>query len=107
MPQQAATVDTPWEKVADYIEFIPGDYSEKVQPEAAAREMLRCEPVDIDRLVDAGLPFEYRDGVRYFDANDLYNLGMYSGRSTTQPELTFRMLFRFAGRPVDDLLREK
>ena len=107
MPQQAATVDTPWEKVADSIEFIPGEYSEKVQPEAAAREMLRCEPVDIDRLVDAGLPFEYRDGVRYFDANDLYNLGMYSGRSTTQPELTFRMLFRFAGRPVDDLLREK
>ncbi|CAM3923675.1 hypothetical protein NORO109296_13670 [Nocardiopsis rhodophaea] len=69
--------------------------------------MLGCEPVDIDRLVDAGLPFDDRSGVRHFDANDLYNLGMYSNKSTTQPELAFRMLFRFAGRPVDDLLREK
>ncbi|MGW8328579.1 hypothetical protein ACWGLE_11825 [Streptomyces sp. NPDC055897] len=32
---------------------------------------------------------------------------MYSGRGNTQPELAFRMLFRFAGRPVGDLLREK
>ncbi|GGV19548.1 hypothetical protein GCM10010260_69250 [Streptomyces filipinensis] len=52
----------------------------------------------------AGLPFAYRSGVRCFDVNDLYNLGMYSGRSDTQPELAFRMLFRFAGRSVVDLL---
>ncbi|MEU3914313.1 hypothetical protein [Streptomyces sp. NPDC029721] len=45
--------------------------------------------------------------MRCFDTNDLYNLGMYSNKGTTQPELAFRMLFRFAGRPVDDLLREK
>ncbi|MGW1893560.1 hypothetical protein ACWCP6_25420 [Streptomyces sp. NPDC002004] len=75
--------------------------------ESVAREMLGCEPEDIDRLVAAGLPFDDRAGVRHFDVNDLYNLGMYSNKSTTQPELAFRMLFRFAGRPVDDLLRPK
>ncbi|MFE2104596.1 hypothetical protein ACFXAF_01790 [Kitasatospora sp. NPDC059463] len=72
-----------------------------------AQEMLRCGPAEIDRLVAAGLPFEERDGVRCFDPNDLYNLGMYSDTSQTQPELAFRMLFRFAGRPVDALLRDK
>ncbi|MET7467446.1 hypothetical protein ACFYON_05790 [Micromonospora sp. NPDC005686] len=72
-----------------------------------AQEMLRCGPAEIDRLVSAGLPFEERSGVRHFDQNDLYNLGMYSNTSKTQPELAFRMLFRFAGRPVDDLLRTK
>ncbi|WP_181690393.1 hypothetical protein [Streptomyces sp. NBRC 110611] len=72
-----------------------------------AREMLGCTAADIDRLVGAGLPFDDRSGVRHFDANDLYNLGMYSRKSTTQPELAFRMLFRFAGRPVGDLLRAK
>ncbi|GGW42079.1 hypothetical protein GCM10010503_17990 [Streptomyces lucensis JCM 4490] len=72
-----------------------------------AQEMLRCEPAEIDRLVDAGLPFEDRAGERFFDPNDLYNLGMYSNRTNTQPELAFRMLFRFAGRSVEDLLREK
>ncbi|MBB5928204.1 hypothetical protein [Streptomyces echinatus] len=72
-----------------------------------AQEMLRCGTAEIDRLVAAGLPYEERSGVRHFDANDLYNLGMYSTTSKTQPELAFRMLFRFAGRPVDDLLRTK
>ncbi|MGW1373608.1 hypothetical protein ACWD6P_04925 [Streptomyces sp. NPDC002446] len=103
----AATADVSWEKVADSIEFIPAEYSSRVQSESVARDMLGCEPADIDRLVDAGLPFEDRSGVRHFDANDLYNLGMYSNKRTTQPELAFRMLFRFAGRPVDDLLRAK
>ena len=107
MSRQAEITSTPWEMVANSIEFIPSDYSSKTQPESVAREMLRCEPVDIDRLVDAGLPFEYRSGVRHFDANDLYNLGMYSNSSRTQPELAFRLLFRFASRPVDDLLRAK
>ncbi|MFI6762701.1 hypothetical protein ACIBF5_26570 [Micromonospora sp. NPDC050417] len=97
----------PWEKVAETIEFIPDRYSRKTQSEPVAREMLRCDSADIDRLVGAGLPFEDREGIRYFDANDLYNLGMYSNRSDTQPEMAFRMLFRFAGRPVDDLLRPK
>ncbi|WP_143227061.1 hypothetical protein [Actinomadura mexicana] len=72
-----------------------------------AEEMLHCGPPDIDRLVDAGLPFEDRAGVRHFDPNDLYNLGMYSNSAKTQPELAFRLLFRFTGRPVDDLLRAK
>jgi hypothetical protein len=100
-------MDTPWEKVADSIEFIPAEYSGKTEPESVAQEMLRCGPAEIDRLVAAGLPFEERSGVRHFDVNDLYNLGMYSNTSKTQPELAFRMLFRFAGRPVDDLLRTK
>ncbi|MET7641822.1 hypothetical protein [Streptomyces sp. NPDC005438] len=69
--------------------------------------MLACTQEDLDTLVDAGLPCESRSGARFFDANDLYNLGMYSGKSRTQPELAFRMLFRFAGRPVDALLRPK
>ena len=69
--------------------------------------MLLCETVDIDRLIDSGLPFEDRSGVRYFDVNDLYNLGMYSSSLKTQPELTFRLLFRFASRPMDNLLRPK
>ncbi|AIR96952.1 hypothetical protein SGLAU_04630 [Streptomyces glaucescens] len=108
VPYQAeAAGSTSWEKVADSIEFIPAEYSVKSLPESVAREMLGCEPGDVDRLVGVGLPFEERAGERYFDANDLYNLGMYSGRSTTQPELAFRMLFRFAGRPVEDLLRPK
>ncbi|MFJ2743726.1 hypothetical protein ACIO3O_29215 [Streptomyces sp. NPDC087440] len=77
------------------------------QPESAAREMLGCDRADLDTLIDAGLPFETRDAVRHFDVNDLYNLGMYSGKGTTQPELAFRMLFRFAGRPVDALLGPK
>lgn len=99
---------TPWEKVADSIEFIPDAYARRNQPQSVAEEMLRCEPSEIDRLVAAGLPFEQDgSGERHFDANDLYNLGMYSQKSNTQPELTFRMLFRFAGRPVDDLLRPK
>lgn len=97
----------PWEKVADSIEFVPAEYSEKTQPESAARELLRCGPADIDTLVEASLPFEERAGVRYFDMNDLYNLGMYSQKTNTQPELAFRMLFRFAGRPLDGLLRPK
>jgi len=104
---QAVSSETPWEKVASSIEFIPDEYSSKTQPESVAQEMLRCESAEIDRLVEAGLPFERRGGVRYFDTNDLYNLGMYSNKGNTQPELAFRMLFRFAGRPVDDLLREK
>lgn len=107
MSGQAVAVDTPWESVAASIEFIPAEYSSKSQPESVAQEMLRCGPAEIDRLVDAGLPFEDRSGVRHFDPNDLYNLGMYSKSSKTQPELTFRMLFRFAGRPMDDLLRTK
>ncbi|MEV7617210.1 hypothetical protein [Streptomyces sp. NPDC089799] len=93
--------------MADSIEFIPGEYAVRTHSESAAREMLRCGPEEIERLVDAGLPFEEKSGVRNFDANDLYNLGMYSGKSNTQPELAFRMLFRFAGRSMDDLLREK
>ncbi|MCL6296857.1 hypothetical protein [Streptomyces kronopolitis] len=96
-----------WKKVADSIEFIPVEYSTRNQHESVVREMLGCDTAEIDILVEAGLPFEDRFGIRYFDANDLYNLGMYSGKGTTQPELAFRMLFRFAGRPVDDLLREK
>jgi hypothetical protein len=105
--RQDVTVSTPWEKVASSIEFIPAKYSSKTQPESTAREMLRCEAADIDVLVAAGLPFEYQSGERCFDANDLYNLGMYSNSAKTQPELAFRLLFRFAGRPLDDLLREK
>jgi hypothetical protein len=93
--------------VAESIEFIPAEYAARIHPESVAQEMLRCGAPEIDELVDAGLPFEDRSGVRHFDVNDLYNLGMYSGRGNTQPELAFRMLFRFAGRPVDDLLREK
>ncbi|MEV7612170.1 hypothetical protein [Streptomyces sp. NPDC089799] len=100
-------MDIPWERVAKSIEFIPAEYSERTQPESVAQEMLRCGPAEIDRLVAVGLPFEERDGVRCFDPNDLYNLGMYSNTAQTQPELAFRMLFRFAGRPVDDLLRTK
>ncbi|WP_314219540.1 hypothetical protein [Streptomyces zaehneri] len=96
-----------WKKVADSVEFIPAEYSSRTQPESVAREMLGCDSADIDILVDAGLPFEDRSEGRHFDANDLYNLGMYSNKATTQPELAFRMLFRFAGRPVDDLLRER
>ncbi|MBQ0826583.1 hypothetical protein [Streptomyces tagetis] len=69
--------------------------------------MLGCASAELDVLVDAGLPFEERAGVRHFDPNDLYNLGMYSGRTTTQPELAFRMLFRFTRRPVEELLRRK
>ncbi len=107
MPHQAVSENTPWAKVADSIEFIPAEYSDRSQPESVVREMLRCEAEEVDELVDAGLPFEDRAGVRHFDLNDLYNLGMYSNRSNTQPELAFRMLFRFAGRPVDDLLRAK
>ncbi|WP_203855104.1 hypothetical protein [Streptomyces rubradiris] len=101
------TETAPWGEVADSIEFVPAEYSSKTQSETAAQEILRCDPVDIDTLVGAGLPFEYRSGVRYFDLNDLYNLGMYSGRSNTQPELAFRMLFRFASRPVERLLSEQ
>ncbi|MBB5936390.1 hypothetical protein [Streptomyces zagrosensis] len=93
--------------MADSIEFVPAEYSSRTQPESTAWEILRCDPRGIDTLVAAGLPFEYRSGMRHFDVNDLYNLGMYSGRSNTQPELAFRMLFRFAGRSVDDLLHEK
>lgn len=107
MSGQSVAVDTPWERVADSIEFIPAEYSVRDQPESVAQEMLRCGPAEIDRLVAAGLPCEERDGVRHFDTSDLYNLGMYSNTSKTQPELAFRMLFRFAGRPVDDLLRPK
>lgn len=107
MSRQAVTANTPWEEVANSIEFVPAKYSSMTQPESVAQEMLRCESMEIDTLVQAGLPFEYRSGVRYFDPNDLYNLGMYSNSSKTQPELAFRLLFRFAGRPVDDLLREK
>ncbi|MER5546376.1 hypothetical protein ABT072_28925 [Streptomyces sp. NPDC002589] len=93
--------------MAKSIEFIPAEYSRRTQPESVAQEMLRCAPADIDRLADAGLPYEVRSGVRHFDVNDLYNLGMYSGRGNTQPELAFRMLFRFAHRPIGELLREK
>jgi hypothetical protein len=107
VPHQAAVTQVSWGEVANSIEFIPAQYSSRVQPESVAREMLGCEAADVDRLVEAGLPFEERAGVRCFDVNDLYNLGMYSNKSTTQPELAFRMLFRFAGRPVDDLLRTK
>lgn len=96
-----------WERVANSIEFIPPAYSSRVEPESVARDMLRADRAEIDELVGAGLPYEERAGVRHFDVNDLYNLGMYSGKATTQPELAFRMLFRFAGRPVDDLLRPK
>ncbi|MFI0897907.1 hypothetical protein [Streptomyces sp. NPDC020983] len=103
----SVAVDTPWERVAESIEFIPAEYSVRDQPESVAQEMLRCGPAEIDRLVAAGLPYEERDSVRHFDTNDLYNLGMYSNTSKTQPEMAFRMLFRFAGRPVDDLLRAK
>lgn len=107
MLRQAVTPDTPWETVAKSIEFVPETYSRKTHSASVAQEMLRCAPEDIDRLTDAGLPFEIRSGERHFDMNDLYNLGMYSGRGNTQPELAFRMLFRFTGRPVDDLLRER
>lgn len=105
--RQEVTANTPWEKVVNSIEFIPVEYSSKTQPESVAQEMLCCEPTAIDRLVDAGLPFEHRSGVRHFDANDLYNIGMYSNSSKTQPELAFRLLFRFASRPVHDLLHTR
>lgn len=107
MSRQDLTMEVPWEKVAESIEFIPAEYSVKTEAESVAQEMLRCGPAEMDRLVEAGLPVELRSGVRHFDANDLYNLGMYSNSSRTQPELAFRLLFRFTGRPVDDLLRTK
>jgi hypothetical protein len=107
VPHQTEVVHTPWAEVAKSIEFVPDEYSHRTHPEFTAQEMLACSPEDIDRLVDAGLPCERRPEGRFFDANDLYNLGMYSGKSRTQPELAFRMLFRFAGRPVDGLLQPK
>jgi hypothetical protein len=100
-------VNTPWERVADSIEFVPDEFATRTQAESVARDMLGCDTAEIDTLVAAGLPVDDRSGQRHFDLNDLYNLGMYSGKCTTQPELAFRMLFRFAGRPVDDLLRAK
>lgn len=107
MSSEAVAELVSWGDVADSVEFVPAEYSSKTQPESVAQEMLRCDPVDIDTLVGAGLPFDCRSGVRCFDLNDLYNLGMYSGRSDTQPELAFRMLFRFAGRSVEGLLVPK
>ncbi|MFJ7330950.1 hypothetical protein ACIQVN_32495 [Streptomyces cyaneofuscatus] len=107
MSDRTEHLGIPWEKVADTIEFVPAEYSSRTESETLAQELLRCEEADIDTLVDASLPFEERDGVRYFDMNDLYNLGMYSQKTNTQPELTFRMLFRFAGRPLESLLRPK
>ncbi|MFG3252545.1 hypothetical protein [Streptomyces sp. NPDC048172] len=77
------------------------------EPESVAQEMLHCGTAEIDRLVTAGLPYEERSGARHFDANDLYNLGMYSNTAKTQPELAFRMLFRFASRSVDPLLQTR
>jgi hypothetical protein len=107
VPQQTEVVHKSWSEVAQSIEFVPDEYSDRTHAESVAQEMLACSPEDIDTLIEAGLPCERRPGGRFFDANDLYNLGMYSGRSRTQPELAFRMLFRFAGRPVDGLLRPK
>jgi len=102
-----ATPERTWETVADSIEFIPDRYAERTRPESVAQELLGCGATDIDRLTGAGLPFEFRSGVRHFDVNDLYNLGMHSGRGTTRPELALRMLFRFAARPVEELLCER
>lgn len=107
MPHRTEVAHTPWAEVAESIEFVPDEYSHRTLPEFSAQEMLACSQEDIELLVDAGLPCERRPEGRFFDANDLYNLGMYSGKTRTQPELAFRMLFRFAGRPVDGLLRPK
>ncbi len=103
----APTLDVVWAEVAESIEFIPEPYSAKLQPETTAYEMLRCDARAVDELVAAGLPYAERDGVRYFDPNDLYNLGMYSKTGKTQPELAFRMLFRFSTKPVEPLLEDK
>ncbi|WP_197321898.1 hypothetical protein [Saccharomonospora sp. NB11] len=107
MSDRVVETAKPWAEVARSIEFVPTRYAVRDQPESVAREMLRCDSTGIDELVDAGLPYELKSGVRHFDPNDLYNLGMYSKSSRTQPELTFRMLFRFADRPVDPLLKPK
>ena len=108
MTHPSVTENASWGKVVDSVRLIPAEYLRRAEPESVVQVILRCELVEIDRLVGAGLPFkDHRSGVRYSDAKDLYNLGMYSNASKTQPELAFRLLFRFASRLVDALLCTK
>lgn len=95
--------DETWATIASEIVFVPVEFAQPSLNTQQAMEMLRCSRQALSGMVSAGLPAVELGGDWQFDANDIYNLGTYSGTGTTQPELAFKMLFRFMSAEISTL----
>lgn len=92
-----------WAEVASKVVFVPPEFAQPSLDAHHAMDMLRCDKPALNVLISAGLPAAKVDDDLYFDPNDIYNLGTYSGLGTTQPELAFKLLFRYMSAEVTTL----
>lgn len=93
MPPRRSDVN--WTQVAERVTFVPHQHASLTIDSNQAMDMLRCTYDDLGALITAGLPHATTPDAVLFDPCDLYNLGTYSNAGNTQPELAFKMLFRF------------
>lgn len=102
-----STLLSNWPDAISKTVFVPDPYRSPSIGRRVAAEMLRTSADELDLLVELGLPASGEPGGQLFDPNDLYNLGMYSGTGRTQPELAFKMLFRFTTGKLADLFTQR
>lgn len=88
-----------WLAAARQLIPVPADHRSTTVDRRAALEILRCPPGILDLLVDNGLPSNGTGSEQAFDWHDLFNLGLYSGSGSSQPELTFKFALRWMSGP--------
>ncbi len=97
----AAPAAAGWLASLEQLFAIPPEYRRADAPRAHALEMLRCSEETLDALVAAGLPCEGSPGDERFDANDLFNLALYSSSRASVPERAFQFVLRWMTDPCD------
>ena len=75
---------------------IPAPHRDESLARAAALEILRCPPEQLDRLVAEGFPASGEGEEQRFDRRDVYNLALHSGSERSLPELGPAVLGRLA-----------
>lgn len=92
-----------WERVLSRVVLVDDDRRRATVPARRARDFLRLAPDEWERLTAAGLPGTDAGGELRYDFRDLYNVGLYAGRDTSQAEQALKIMMRFAARPVEEL----
>jgi hypothetical protein len=74
---------------------IPPGHRHEDVPRATAPQVLGCDDSTLGELVRRGLPCSGPSGDELFDANDLFNLALYSGSGRSVPERALRYAIRW------------
>jgi hypothetical protein len=80
----------------------PGHRSDDV-PRASALQVLGCDDAALDELLRRGLSHAGPAGDERFDANDLFNLALYSGAGRSVPERALRYAIRWMAESPEKL----